>query len=249
VLRADLTATLATAQQQLEAAISSLRRSASPELSRSEMQLSDLIALQRGVATATPSALARLSSQIAAVAAEATTSAQNAMSASGSSTQTTAGMLAQARDDARHTVDAVMAGMKDFDPYLKFASPEDERAYRERENARQAEIERQQAKSTPQGELNALQIAKQQMDDAGSHGANRSPDFADRRAALDDAQIGLSQAVQSDRAEKPMPKHESDLAAAMKALSSAGVRNSAANDQDISHGLNVDTSAGYARLR
>jgi hypothetical protein len=68
-------------------------------------------------------------------------------------------------------------GRKIFDPYLKFASTQDEDEYRRREQERQHAIEKAQAENTPEGNLRATKLAIAQLEDAGAHGADRSPDY------------------------------------------------------------------------
>ncbi|MBX9802494.1 MAG: hypothetical protein K2Y04_06970 [Caulobacteraceae bacterium] len=66
---------------------------------------------------------------------------------------------------------------KIFDPYLRFASPEEEAAYRQREEERQRAIKDAMATGTPEGNLRALELAQDQLRDAGAHGATNSPEF------------------------------------------------------------------------
>ncbi len=65
-----------------------------------------------------------------------------------------------------------------FDPYLHFASADDERDYRERETARQRAIHAALAEDTPDGNQRAAQVGQDQLEDAGRHGASDSPDYA-----------------------------------------------------------------------
>jgi hypothetical protein len=67
-----------------------------------------------------------------------------------------------------------------FDPYLHFGSAEDEASYRAREAERQRLIAEDLAHHTPDGDLHAAVREAGQMADAGSHGANVSPDFGPR---------------------------------------------------------------------
>lgn len=93
-------------------------------------------------------------------------------------------------------------GKKIFDPYLRFASAEDEEAYRRREADRQAYIAEQLAKGTPEGNLNAANATVAQLEDAGAHGADRSPDHAPMLARAKQAQADLSQVALA--AERPL---------------------------------------------
>jgi hypothetical protein len=82
-----------------------------------------------------------------------------------------------------------------FDPYLKFASAADEEAYRQREAERQREIEKARAEHTPEGELRAVNLSIDQLDDAGAHGADRSPEFKPHKDALLKSRDALTRAI------------------------------------------------------
>ena len=84
---------------------------------------------------------------------------------------------------------------KIFDPYLKFASVEDEEAYRRREQERQRAIEKAQAENTPEGNLRANTLAIEQLQDAGAHGADRSPEFKPRMNKLIESGGALRSAI------------------------------------------------------
>ncbi len=88
--------------------------------------------------------------------------------------------LIERAKEARAKVDEVMHGMKDFDPYLRFANEHDEAEYRRREEERRAYIDAQHGKGTPEGDLNASGAAVGQMADAAAHGASDSPAFRQR---------------------------------------------------------------------
>ncbi|MBV8686900.1 MAG: hypothetical protein JOZ90_11010 [Alphaproteobacteria bacterium] len=88
--------------------------------------------------------------------------------------------LAVASAASRQQVQAIMRDLHRFDPYLQFASPEEEAEYRRREAERRADVEREQAKGTSQGELNASAVALGQMADAAAHGADSNPEFQHR---------------------------------------------------------------------
>ena len=153
--------------------------------------------------------------------------------------------LEEAQHASRKQVEEVMAGMRDFDPYLKFASADEAAAYRHREQTRRDYIDREHAKGTVVGDLNAAKAAKDQLLDAGSHGGDRHPDFARRLNALDDTTKELKSAAaqaqatpapatpqKPDTLVRPEAEKPDDLALAMAALQSAGVTpasNAAAN--------------------
>lgn len=248
-----MTGALAAAADQLQAAIANLAASGSPDVAACRAKLAEIVALKQGVAVASPASLATLSGQIAAVADAAKSSAQEALTqANGGSAQMN--QLTTAQATARAAVGVVMAGMKDFDPYLKFASPGDEAEYREREKQRQEQIAREQAKQTPEGDLNAITIAKDQMADAGVHGAARSPEFASRNQALDDAGATLAASMDRDAPKRAATsqtpsQHDADLADAMAALTAAGVKGPPADKPEVTHGLQADGSPSTVRLR
>ncbi len=78
---------------------------------------------------------------------------------------------------------------KIFDPYLRFASTEDEEAYRRREDEYRRGIAAARAENTPEGDLRATQLSLDQLHDAGAHGAKRSAayrGFDDRLTASHD---------------------------------------------------------------
>ena len=85
---------------------------------------------------------------------------------------------------------------KIFDPYLRFASPDDEEAYRKREAERHAEIKAANDKGTPQGSLEASRLALDQLNDAGAHGADRSPDYQPKLDAMRSARAQLAAATE-----------------------------------------------------
>lgn len=89
---------------------------------------------------------------------------------------------------------------KIFDPYLKFASTEDEEAYRRREQERQRAIEKAQVENTPAGNLRANELAIDQLKDAGAHGADRSPDYKPRMDGLVGSRDALRSAVARNQA-------------------------------------------------
>jgi hypothetical protein len=82
-----------------------------------------------------------------------------------------------------------------FDPYLRFASASDEETYRQNEAERQREIEKARAEHTPEGDLRANQLALTQLEDAGTHGAKRSPDYAKWHSELQDRGRALASAI------------------------------------------------------
>lgn len=95
---------------------------------------------------------------------------------------------------------------KIFDPYLKFASAEDEEAYRRQEDERQRYIKEQLAKGTPEGNLNAADAMLDQMKDAKAHGADASPEFQSRYDAAEGATTRLRAALRARGSEVERPE-------------------------------------------
>lgn len=88
--------------------------------------------------------------------------------------------LAFASGATRQTVETLSGDLfhrRIFDPFLHFASEDDETEYRAREAARQAAIAAALRLHTPEGDLRAGGQMAGQMLDAHAHGAGASPDF------------------------------------------------------------------------
>jgi hypothetical protein len=81
-----------------------------------------------------------------------------------------------ARAEVNHFMDDYYK-RRAFEPYLHFASEKDEEEYRRREEERRLQIEKAQKENTPESNLKATNLAIEQMQDAGAHGADRSPQF------------------------------------------------------------------------
>lgn len=175
--------------------------------------------------------------------------ARNAMTGAAQGSTAQAMTLQQASEVARTTTANFMRDYYErrvFDPYLQFTSLEDQEEYRRREAARKEAMEKAQAEHTPQGDLRASRIAIEQLQDAGAHGANRSPEFQkdlDKLTATN-ASLATEMARPSTRpaqasadpldAAKPTAKVPSELAANLRA---AGI---VVPDQDgRGHGINV----------
>lgn len=169
--RTELLGRVAGAQIELERLMASLRAAATPIPADIIAQQGDLAALIRDIATARPADLATLQATVAsAVTNVATAAAQQSQSAQGDRTAA----LADAAEASRKAVQSALDYTSSLD--LQFKSAEDERAYREREATRRAYIEAEQAKHTPQGDLNASNATIGQMADAKAHGAS-GPEF------------------------------------------------------------------------
>lgn len=138
-----------------------------------------------------------IGAQIASVVATASATARQAEQAT-SNGAGGAVSLATASQAARQAVtDFENEYHRKLDPYLHFASPEDEERYRREEAERKAEIEKAMALHTPQGDLRANKLALDQLNDAGVHGATASPDFETMRQRLQASQTTLSAAITS----------------------------------------------------
>ena len=105
-----------------------------------------------------------------------------------------------------------------FEPYLKFASAEDEEAYQRREAEHLLAIEKAKGEGTPQGDLRAAQHSLEQLEDAGAHGANRSPEYQSRREKLTLATNQLATALQ-----KPAKQMAESVSDPLDAAKPAGV--------------------------
>jgi hypothetical protein len=193
-LRAELLGQIVGAQAVLEAALADLAGADPTVRDRLRSQISQIAGLRQQVGMSQGAALSALRAEVATVADSATAAAQDARTsaAADSSSTSTIGTLART---ARDQTNSVMAGMKDFDRDLKFSTPEDKAAYREREAERQSYIAAQQAKHTPEGDLNASGAAVGQMADAKAHGAS-GPEFDKRWDALVATTERLREAVQ-----------------------------------------------------
>ena len=101
-------------------------------------------------------------------------------------------------------------GRKIFDPYLKFASADDEEEYRRREAERQRAIETARAENTPEGNLRAINLSIDQMNDAGAHGADRSADFKPMLDGLKKSKRELAAHLQSPGRAQPSEPAQAD---------------------------------------
>lgn len=182
---------LAAASFELEARLAEISRAAGAASGEGEAkaQLAQLTALSRSVGAASASSLATLRTEITANLAAASNITQQIRTETASSQAVQAAEFAAINENTRSTVESLNADLYErriFDPYLKFASPEDEADYRKREAETQRYIAGELAKKTPEGNLNAGGAVAGQMLDAEAHGAGESPDFAPRWAELRD---------------------------------------------------------------
>lgn len=169
--RLELLGQLAVAQLDLEAVIGELARTGG-DAGVARGQVQELIRLQRGIGSASRSDLAVMRGEVNFAVAQSQTVVRQVRSAS--PTYVGAVELANAGAASRRALDSAMDYTRSLS--LQFDSEEDERAYREREAERRAYIEAQQARHTPEGDLNAAGAGVGQMADAKAHGAG-GPDF------------------------------------------------------------------------
>lgn len=196
------------AQAQLATELAELRNSApfSEGLAAVEGQLAALASVQQRLATGTVPAAALRSEIAASVSASATAIQQAKASASGDRAERVG--LDAARAQAQATVEDftdAYYGRRIFDPYLRFASSEEEDAYRRREEDRRIAIEAARAEGTPEGDLRAAQLAREQLLDAGAHGADASPEYQPMMDRLDRTIANLEPVVAQDRQRAEAP--------------------------------------------
>lgn len=135
-----------------------------------------------------------------------------------------------------------------LDPYLQFSSPEDEEAYRKREQERKAEIDRALALHTPEGDRRAQQIMAAQLVDAKAHGADKAPEFDDLWNKTTEAGQALEKPASPDLPkEKSQPAPSNDVADIAATLRSAGLSAPQSLDAGDGHGLGHDKLATARR--
>lgn len=222
------------------------RGGASTDAARSQLQA--LTDLQRQIAGAGPTTLSSLRGEIVAVTAASRALAQQGRAASNAESAEIA--LATASVRTRATVQRIAGDLFErriFDPYLRFDSPEEEAEYRRREAERQEYIRRELARGTPEGNLNAANATLAQIDDAGAHGADRSPEYSRARTSILNARNEQQAAIQgaglaSQELETPAPQQRDpssiDLDEIAAVFRAAGVQPPPAETtQRSGHGL------------
>jgi hypothetical protein len=249
-LRAELTGTIAAAQIDIANAIAELARSGADSATLAN-QSHALQQLQSKVGSANLGSLLALRSDVTIAATSATALANQAISTAANASLTNANLSPMQR--ARASIEAVQRDLFEkrvLDPYLQFASAEDEEAYRKRERERKEAIDRERAKGTLEGDRNAASILDQQLLDAGAHGADRSPDFADMVQQVKSATADLQTVQQKQEAaitrpsDKPtkgeQPAQSSDdLGDIFATLKAAGVTTPAIQAREAGHGVAV----------
>ena len=179
-LRTELVGQLAGAELALEAAIAELGLSmaGSAALDDTRAQLSALIALRQQLGHATGGALTGMRGEVIAAASGAAALAHHVTANAANDTQRH--HLAAHAKEARAAIENLGSALFEqrvLDPYLQFASAEDEEAYRRRERERKEVYDKAMALGTPEGLLAANRISREQVADAKAHGADRSPDL------------------------------------------------------------------------
>jgi hypothetical protein len=246
-LRAELTGAIAAAQIDIANAIAELARSGADSAALAN-QGHALQQLQRTVGSANLGSLLALRSDVTIAATSATALANQATSTAASAVANTNLSPSQR---ARANIEAVQRDLFEkrvLDPYLQFASAEDEEAYRKRERERDAEVKRALALRTPEGDRRATELVEDQLRDADAHGADRSPAFAamlNQNAAAKDTLINAKPAAAPLASETKAPSSEvSDIAAALRA---AGLTGDAPTVDESGHGLSFDKLASTTR--
>lgn len=152
-------------------------------------QQSDLAGLISQIATASAVDLPALKRAVATAVAAATNATQQMQAVSSGQSGPS---LADASVASRRSVQSALDYTRTLD--LQFASAEDERAYRQREAERRSYIEAEQAKGTPEGNLNAAGATVGQMADAKAHGAG-GPEFDSHVTELLETTTRLREAI------------------------------------------------------
>lgn len=204
-------------------------------------QLQFLIGLQRAVGSANPVALAQMRSEIAATVNAAQVVAAQGRSLANADDKPDRPMSAAEAREAITDVGRDVFGHRVLDPYLQFASAEDERAYREREERNREAYERELAKGTPEGDRRAAAILNTQLLDAKAHGADASPDFAPMLSATEDAERSLRSTMPRDTTISAKPTEPrtapDELDDVLAAFRDAGVTTAAVAILEPAHGL------------
>jgi len=238
--RAELLGQIFSAQAELEHAITEAS-SHGGDITVLKAQMQTLGTLLRQVGKADAASLAGVRASVTEAIAQARSAAEQRVASAATSAHHAVEIM-EASAAARRSVDSFIHDFyetKKFEPYLSFSSPEDEKAYRDREAQRRTYIENEHAKGTPQGDLNASNAAIAQMHDAGAHGADKSPEFQDRLDSMEKARDDLRGAMdrgaktpaalaQMEQIRSAPPAKADELSDVMAALRDAGVRDAPA---------------------
>jgi len=223
-LRVELLGQLAGAQMAMEAALAELRRSGDESLlAPGERQLQSLQALQAALATASPTALISMRAEVLASITTAGTTVQQARIASSQQSAEMAS-LAAVRAESRQLADATQRALFEdriLDASLRFASPAEEEAYRQREAERLALIDSLDLKN-PRSARDHLLIQRDQIEDAMAHGADRDPRAQQMRDQID-RQLRLQREAEI-RAGRDPKEYDREVAALQASLPRASVQ-------------------------
>jgi len=172
------------AQQDVDIAINALREQGGPAeaIAGLREQAQVLVRLQRSLTDGAGRTSPDLKQAIAAAVTTTSTLVVQGRDLAAVSTVRSAA-LAGITAASRRQVEALSSDIYDrriFDPYLKFASAEEEAEYRRREAETKRYIDAELAKGTPEGALNAAGGIQGQMLEAAANGADQSPEFKER---------------------------------------------------------------------
>jgi hypothetical protein len=186
----ELREQLSSAQRELDLAMLDMREAGADEsaIATLRAQAQNLVQLQRAVTDRGRGSLDDLKGPITAAIAASTAVAMSGRETALAAKGTDAASMAAISAATRREVESLSRDMherKIFDPYLSFASAEEEAEYRRREAENKRYIDAELAKGTPEGDLNAAGAAQGQMLDTAAHGAADSPEFKERWEALE----------------------------------------------------------------
>lgn len=177
-------------------------------LAAAQGQMSRLSGLQHRIESAQGGGLAAIRAEVMASVAATQATAQQAR-ANVASAHTAKVALHAAQAEAHRVTGDFMHDFyerKIFDDDLRFGSSNDERAYREREEANRRAIETALAEGTPEGQLRALDLQRTQLLDAGDHGAANNPRY---QTMLDENQAARDALATAVAAEHPEHQQQS----------------------------------------
>lgn len=250
--QSDLLAQIRSAQADLDQLIAQLGNDAGTVLADGQSQRQLLASLERSLTTGSVSA-GPIRNEVAAAVASAGNFGQHVRMANDQRGNVD---LATAQARTRATVLEIGRDIFErriFDPYLRFASLEEEAAYRRREEENRRAIADALAENTPEGDLRAARIVNRQLQDAGAHGADASPEYqgilARSRQGVDQlsqaigepqAQAGAERTEQDTQlAEPATPASDQQLASVLATFRAAGI-GGGLQASDSGHGLHVN---------
>jgi hypothetical protein len=243
-----------SAQSDLDQLLAQLGSDAGGVLADGKSQRELLTQLERTVSSGAGAPGASMRGEIAGVLATTATLLQQARAAAD---QSGGSALATAQARTRASVEQMGRDIYErriFDPYLQFASGEDEAAYRRREQENRRAIAEALAERSPAGYLRAARIMGRQLRDAGAHGADASPQFTQMRdhnaADIERLETALGRHPNDDDSrlsppeaakEQPALATPDQLASVLGALRAAGIQGGITAEES-GHGLGVDGS-------